>query len=117
MILETFDPKFRDFFGQHKNCTERWQRLRALFGVRIIESSSLVIRPFESPWIQLVRSVPDEGDEVVRVTGLLADEAERAAQLSGFREVVGRLGGVSPAPSERAAEVVLEVIQRRNAAP
>ena len=51
------------------------------------------------------------------VEALLTDEAARAAQLSGFREVVARLGGVSPAPSERAAEVVLEVIQRRNAAP
>jgi lipid-A-disaccharide synthase len=54
---------------------------------------------------------------VAAVEPLLADEAERAAQLSGFREVVARLGGVSPAPSERAAEVVLEVIERRNAAP
>jgi lipid-A-disaccharide synthase len=54
---------------------------------------------------------------VEAVEPLLTDEAERAAQLSGFREVVGRLGGVSPAPSERAAEVVLEVIERRNAAP
>ena len=48
---------------------------------------------------------------------LLADEPVRAAQLAGFREVVGRLGGVAPTPSERAAEVVLEVIQRHNAAP
>ena len=48
---------------------------------------------------------------------LLADEPARAAQLAGFREVVGRLGGVAPTPSERAAEVVLEVIQRHNAAP
>ena len=54
---------------------------------------------------------------VEAVEPLLTDEAERTAQLSGFREVVARLGGVSPAPSERAAEVVLEVIERRNAAP
>ena len=54
---------------------------------------------------------------VEAVEPLLTDEAGRAAQLSGFREVVGRLGGISPAPSERAAEVVLEVIERRNAAP
>ena len=53
---------------------------------------------------------------VEAVEPLLTDEAERAAQLSGFRDVVARLGGVSPAPSERAAEVVLEVIQRRNTA-
>ena len=50
---------------------------------------------------------------VEAVEVLLTDEAERAAQLSGFREVVACLGGVSPAPSERAAEVVLEGIERR----
>jgi lipid-A-disaccharide synthase len=48
------------------------------------------------------------------VEALLSDEAARAAQLSGFREVIGRLGGASPAPSERAAEVVLHVIDQRS---
>ena len=41
---------------------------------------------------------------------LLEDGAARAAQLAGFEAVVGQLGGTSPAPSERAAAVVLEVI-------
>ncbi len=43
---------------------------------------------------------------------LLEDEATRAAQRAGFGEVVGRLGGAARAPSERAAQVVLEVIER-----
>ena len=54
---------------------------------------------------------------VEAVEPLLTDEAARAAQLSGFREVVARLGGVSPAPSERAAEVVLDVMNRGSRFP
>ncbi len=49
------------------------------------------------------------------VESLLTDEAARAAQIAGFGEVVGCLGGVSPAPSERAAKVVLQAIDRRRA--
>ena len=45
-----------------------------------------------------------------KVAPLLDEGAVRAAQLAGFEAVVGRLGGKSPAPSERAAAVVLEVI-------
>jgi lipid-A-disaccharide synthase len=45
-----------------------------------------------------------------KVAPLLDDGAARAAQLAGFEAVVGRLGGKSPAPSEQAAEVVLEAI-------
>ena len=46
-----------------------------------------------------------------KIAPLLDDGATRAAQLAGFEAVVARLGGKSPAPSERAAEVVLEVIE------
>ncbi len=45
-----------------------------------------------------------------KVAPLLDEGAARAAQLAGFEAVLGRLGGKSPAPSERAAEAVLEVI-------
>jgi len=45
-----------------------------------------------------------------KVAPLLDDGAVRAAQLAGFETVAGRLGGRSPTPSERAAEVVLEAI-------
>ena len=45
-----------------------------------------------------------------KIAPLLEEGAPRAAQLAGFEAVVGQLGGRSPAPSERAAEVVLEVI-------
>ncbi len=41
---------------------------------------------------------------------LLAESEARAAQLAGFEHLAGSLGGGSPEPSERAAEVVLEVI-------
>ncbi|MCH8098372.1 MAG: lipid-A-disaccharide synthase [Proteobacteria bacterium] len=46
-----------------------------------------------------------------QVAPLLERGAPRAAQLAGFEEVVGRLGGKSPAPSERAAEVVLGIVE------
>jgi lipid-A-disaccharide synthase len=45
-----------------------------------------------------------------KIAPLLEEGTPRAAQLAGFEAVVGQLGGRSPAPSERAAEVVLEVI-------
>ena len=45
-----------------------------------------------------------------KVAPLLDEGAARAEQLAGFEAVVGQLGGTSPAPSERAAAVVLEVI-------
>jgi lipid-A-disaccharide synthase len=44
------------------------------------------------------------------VAPLLGEGAARAAQLAGFEAVVARLGGRSPAPSERAAQVVLEIL-------
>ena len=48
-----------------------------------------------------------------KVAQLLDEGAPRRAQLAGFEAVVARLGGESPAPSERAAEVVLAVIAAR----
>ena len=51
---------------------------------------------------------------VAAVEALLSDEAARAAQLSGLREVVEKLGGVSPVPSDRAAKVVLEVMEQES---
>jgi len=42
---------------------------------------------------------------------LLAEETARAAQLAGFEEMAERLGGGSPAPSERAADAVLGIIE------
>lgn len=47
---------------------------------------------------------------------LLDDAAARDAQLGGFAEVVERLGGLSPPPSARAAEAVLELVAERRAA-
>lgn len=49
-------------------------------------------------------------------TALLDDEAAHAAQCRGLAEVIDGLGGLSPAPSQRAAEAVLEEIARRRAA-
>ncbi len=48
-----------------------------------------------------------------KVAPLLDDGAVRAAQLAGFEAVVGQLGGTSPAPSERAAEIVCGIIESR----
>ncbi len=45
------------------------------------------------------------------IAPLLDEGAARAAQLAGLEAVVQRLGGRSPAPSQRAAEVVLSVIE------
>jgi len=49
-------------------------------------------------------------------TALLDDEAAHAAQCRGLAEVIEGLGGLSPVPSQRAAEAVLEEIARRRAA-
>ncbi len=48
-----------------------------------------------------------------KVAPLLDDGAVRAAQLAGFEALVGQLGGTSPAPSERAAEIVFGIIESR----
>ncbi len=45
------------------------------------------------------------------VAPLLDDGAARAAQLAGFEEVLERLGGSTPAPSERAAAAVLSIVE------
>ena len=47
------------------------------------------------------------------IAPLFEEGAVRAAQLAGFEAVVGQLGGRSPAPTERAAEVVLGILAAR----
>jgi lipid-A-disaccharide synthase len=46
-----------------------------------------------------------------KIAPLLDEGTPRAAQLAGFEAVVEQLGGRSPTPSERAAEVVLSVFE------
>ncbi|MFQ6018572.1 MAG: lipid-A-disaccharide synthase [Kiloniellaceae bacterium] len=46
---------------------------------------------------------------------LLEDDGQRAAQQAGFRKAIGSLGGLAPAPSERAADVVLRIIGQSRA--
>lgn len=43
---------------------------------------------------------------------LLDDEGRRQEQMAGFREVVTRLGAEGPKPSERAAAVILEALEK-----
>jgi len=50
------------------------------------------------------------------VAVLLDDEAARNTQRRGFTEAIESLGGLSPPPSIRAAEAVLEVIAERRSA-
>ena len=64
-----------------------------------------------SPELLLDACTPDAIAE--KIAPLLDDGAARAAQLAGFEAVVGQLGGESPAPSERAAEVVFGIIESR----
>jgi lipid-A-disaccharide synthase len=47
------------------------------------------------------------------VAEVLGSKEVRAKQLLGFREVAKALGDVDPPPSERAAKVVLDIIQAR----
>ena len=49
------------------------------------------------------------------VAEILGSEAVRASQLQGFGEVAKALGDPEPPPSERAAKVVLDVINGRAA--
>jgi lipid-A-disaccharide synthase len=44
---------------------------------------------------------------------LLSSEQARAAQQEDFEEVTKALGSRTPSPSERAARVVLDLINRR----
>jgi lipid-A-disaccharide synthase len=44
---------------------------------------------------------------------LLENEPMRDRQRTGFRQALGKLGGLSPTPSDRAAKVVLDVIAQR----
>ena len=45
------------------------------------------------------------------VAGLLASKEAREAQRAGFRDIREALGGTSPAPSARAAALVLDVVR------
>jgi len=47
------------------------------------------------------------------VAEVLGSKEVRAKQRLGFREVAKALGDVDPPPSERAAKVVLDIIQAR----
>ena len=49
----------------------------------------------------------------IRLIDLVHTASEKMAQLAGFEAVVGQLGGESPAPSERAADVVFGIIESR----
>jgi len=59
---------------------------------------------------ELIQEACTPAGIVEKIAPLLEEGAARAAQLAGFEAAVGRLGGRSPAPSERAAEVVLGII-------
>jgi lipid-A-disaccharide synthase len=52
------------------------------------------------------------GDEV---TELLSSHEARAAQRAGYQEMMDALGAMTPPPSERAAQVVLDVVRARAA--
>jgi lipid-A-disaccharide synthase len=48
------------------------------------------------------------------VAEILSSQVARKAQTQGFREVVKALGDVEPPPSERAAKLVLDIINARS---
>ncbi len=60
---------------------------------------------------ELLQEVCTPAGIAEKIAPLLEEGAARAAQLAGFEAVVGQLGGRSPAPSERAAEIVLRTIE------
>jgi lipid-A-disaccharide synthase len=62
---------------------------------------------------ELIQEVCTPAAIAAEIAPLLEEGAARVAQIAGLEAVVGQLGSRSPAPSERAAEVVLEVIAAR----
>jgi lipid-A-disaccharide synthase len=48
---------------------------------------------------------------------ILGSEQVRAAQQEGFKQVIKALGDCNPPPSERAAGIVLDIIEARSARP
>jgi lipid-A-disaccharide synthase len=81
---------------------------RRLVKVRQVSLVNLLVDRVVVP--ELLQELCTPAGIAEEVAPLLDEGAARAAQLAGFEAVVERLGGRSPAPSERAAEVVLEVI-------
>jgi lipid-A-disaccharide synthase len=81
---------------------------RRLVKVRQVSLVNLLVDRVVVP--ELLQELCTPAGIAEEVAPLLDEGAARAAQLAGFEAAVARLGGRSPAPSERAAEVVLEVI-------
>ncbi len=81
---------------------------RRLLKVRQVSLVNLLAERVVVP--ELLQEVCTPAGIAAKVAPLLEEGAVRAAQLAGFEAVVGQLGVRPPAPSERAAEVVLEVI-------
>lgn len=92
-------------------------------------SAFLARRLIKVPYVSLVnllaqRSLVPEllqhdctSERIAReVAALLDDQTARAAQRNGFAEVIDRLGGLTPPPSVRAADAVLELIAEHRAA-
>jgi lipid-A-disaccharide synthase len=53
------------------------------------------------------------GNLAAGVDALLASAEARDKQRQGFREVLHTLGDLTPTPSERAAKVVLDIVNSR----
>jgi lipid-A-disaccharide synthase len=81
---------------------------RRLLRVRQVSLVNLLAERVVAP--ELLQEVCTPAGIAEKVGPLIEEGAVRAEQLAGFETVVGRLGGRSPAPSERAAEVVLGII-------
>ena len=82
---------------------------RRLIRTRYVNLMNLVLDREAVPERLQDTCTPDELAETL--FHLLTDRAAQRAQRAAFAEVLEKLGRDGPAPSERAAEVVLSVIR------
>ncbi len=84
---------------------------RRLLRIRHVSLVNLLLDRPAIPELLQERCRPDLLADAV--SGLLADEAARAAQRAAGREALRRLGYGGPSPSAQAARVILDIIARR----
>jgi lipid-A-disaccharide synthase len=84
---------------------------RRIVRTRFVNLVNIILGRLVVPELLLEECTPDRLSSAL--AHLLTDEAAREAQIAGYRESLGRLGQGGVAPSLRAADVVLAVMEAR----
>lgn len=84
---------------------------RRLIRVEKVALANLLVRDPAVP--ELIQEACTPAALAEALQALMTDADARARQLAALDEAVASLGGLTPTPSERAAEVILGIIARR----